>query len=384
MRPVPERFDIFCRVVDNFGDAGVALRLARQLANEHRLSVRLWIDDLRALARMAPGLDSSASAQFYSQVEVLNLALASREVRLPDVVIEAFGCGLPTPYLDAMEAPGAACSWINLEYLSAEPWIEQTHGLPSPQPHRSLTRWFYFPGFARGTGGLIREAALDAAREAWLADAQAHDRMWQSLGIDPPAPDTLTVSLFCYPNRAIAALLARWSDDHAPVLCVVPEGVAEDALDRHFGGAPRKPGMALRSGALTIALAPFVDHPAFDRRLWSCSLNIVRGEDSFVRAQWARRPMVWHVYPQDAAAHLVKLEAFLDHYTEGLATAPAQALRRFWSAFNADDAQALADAWAPFRSALPALATHATRWGDTLAGKPDLASQLVGFARNRL
>ena len=41
----PTRWDIVCRVVDNYGDAGVAFRLARMLAIEHGERVTLWIDD---------------------------------------------------------------------------------------------------------------------------------------------------------------------------------------------------------------------------------------------------------------------------------------------------------------------------------------------------
>ncbi|HET9045379.1 MAG TPA: elongation factor P maturation arginine rhamnosyltransferase EarP, partial [Casimicrobiaceae bacterium] len=41
-----QRWDVFCKVVDNFGDAGVCWRLARQLVAEHDLAVTLWIDVL--------------------------------------------------------------------------------------------------------------------------------------------------------------------------------------------------------------------------------------------------------------------------------------------------------------------------------------------------
>src|SRR5947208_6585773 len=38
------RWDLFCRVIDNFGDAGIAWRLARELHDEHGLAVTIWID----------------------------------------------------------------------------------------------------------------------------------------------------------------------------------------------------------------------------------------------------------------------------------------------------------------------------------------------------
>ncbi len=53
---------------------------------------------------------------------------------LPDVVIEGFGCGLPPRYVEAMAAAAAQPLWINLEYLSAEPWVDSVHGLASRAP----------------------------------------------------------------------------------------------------------------------------------------------------------------------------------------------------------------------------------------------------------
>ena len=44
------RIDLFCRVIDNWGDAGVCWRLARQLVRERGAQVRLWIDQPQVLA----------------------------------------------------------------------------------------------------------------------------------------------------------------------------------------------------------------------------------------------------------------------------------------------------------------------------------------------
>ncbi len=49
----PLQWDIFCRVIDNFGDIGVCWRLATQLAGQGQ-QVRLWVDDASALQWMAP------------------------------------------------------------------------------------------------------------------------------------------------------------------------------------------------------------------------------------------------------------------------------------------------------------------------------------------
>ena len=371
------RFAVFCRVVDNFGDAGVAWRLSRQLAAEHAAEVTLWIDDPASLARIAGRGDG--------RIRVLALGTEVEPPgELPQVVIETFGCGLPAAYLDAMEAAGTPPVWINLEYLSAEAWIEGTHGLPSPQPKRRLTRWFYFPGFSAASGGLLRERNLFETRDRMQTDPASRASAWTSIGLTPPLAEALTVSLFCYPSAATAALLEAWAEGDVPLACIVPEGVATASLDRFFGGNVPHAGQARTVGDLVIAVAPLVDQDAFDERLWTCDLNIVRGEDSFVRAQWAARPMVWHIYPQAERAHIVKLRAFIDRYGAELDPAADRALRDFTFAFNDGDGEASVAAWEPLCASLPALRSHAVHWAAALGSQQDLATQLVGFAEGKL
>jgi uncharacterized repeat protein (TIGR03837 family) len=368
---------VFCRVVDNYGDAGVAWRLARQLAHEHGLDVTLFIDGLARLARIEPGLDAAARAQRYDEVGVRafdDVASATPA----DLVVDIFGCGIPERYLDTLERATRPAIWVVLEYLTAEAWVEGVHGRPSPPPGRTLQRWFYCPGFVAGTGGLLRERDLLERRDAHARSIGAHAKLWRGLGLDALPPDALVVSLFCYANRATPALLERWRRDAEPIVCVVPEGVAREAL----GDA--RPGFVSRERALTIVVAPFVNQDAFDARLWSSALDFVRGEDSFVRAQWAARPLVWHIYPQAQGAHLAKLAAFHDLYLRDLATGPGVALRRFTEAWNAQDPDATAAQWPALRAALPALSMHARAWCDRLAHLPDLASGLVEFAGDRL
>ncbi|MFX4404720.1 elongation factor P maturation arginine rhamnosyltransferase EarP, partial [Acinetobacter baumannii] len=63
-------WDIFCCVVDNYGDIGVCWRLARQLTQEHGHTVRLWVDDLRAFEKLCPAVDVAAEAQRVSGVDI--------------------------------------------------------------------------------------------------------------------------------------------------------------------------------------------------------------------------------------------------------------------------------------------------------------------------
>ena len=378
-----QRYDIFCKVVDNYGDAGVSWRIARQLVREHQIDVTLWIDALPSLARIATGIDPTRDFQSSDGICVRAWQASFTRIQLPDVVIEAFGCGLPDTYVDAMATAQRAPIWINLEYLSAEPWVESAHALPSPLPRLPLTRYFYFPGFTDRTGGLLREAGLLEARERAQADAADRDALWRLLGISPSA-SALVVSLFCYSNPALPSLLDVWAEGDESVLCLVPEGVATPTLDAWTGGNVPHAGQTLARGRLALATLPFVAQNEYDRLLWQCDLNIVRGEDSFVRAQWAARPFVWHIYPQTDDAHRVKLEEFLRRFETGLDPRAAEAVNRFWLAFNDNRPEAAAVEWSRFRGQLPQLLNHGRRWADRLCAQRDLTTGLVEFCAARL
>ncbi len=379
-----QRWDIFCKVVDNFGDAGVCWRLARQLVAEHDLAVTLWIDVLASLARIAPTLSTDLDEQTIAGVRVRRWPQDRAEVALPQVVVEAFGCGLPERYLEAMADAPRAPVWINLEYLSAEPWVDSAHGLPSPQPHLPLTRHFYFPGFTGNSGGLLRERDLVGERERSRREGHARASMLRALGVAKPPAYALVATLFCYPNLALPALLDAWVEGDAPLVCLVPEGVATAALDAWTGGNVPQPGQSITHGPLTVTAIPFVDQDAYDRLLWKSDLNFVRGEDSFIRAQWAARPLVWHIYPQADDAHRVKLDEFLARYRAGLDAATFEAIEAFWHAWTEGDGARAASAWPAYRASLPAQAEHAGAWADRLAAQPDLAGTLVQFASDRL
>lgn len=360
--------DIFCEVIDNFGDAGVCWRLARALA-QSGLRVTLWIDDPARLQRLRPAIDTALAVQ---PLDGFSLRRWSGDAKADgaqadsDLVISAFGCRLPESTLQAMAAADSKPVWINLEYLSAESWVESSHRLPSPHPRLPLVQHFFFPGFTPRTGGLLKEAALDAARDAF--DAGARAAFLAGLGITVPA-GALLVSLFCYPSAPVDGLLAAMRAG-PPVVCLVPDGVTPLAPP---------PGEVRRDGALTLVGIPFLEPDQYDRLLWSCDLNFVRGEDSAVRAQWAGRPLLWQLYPQAGNAHFDKLDAFLALYQVTLNPDVATTLTQCWRTWNGDPA-AIFD-WPALVRDLPALADQAAAWRQHLSVQTDLATALIEFAR---
>ena len=369
------QWDIFCKVIDNFGDIGVCWRLAADLASRGQ-RVRLWVDDASALAWMAPA--GCQGVRVLPWTAPLDLAAAGLEECPPDVLIEAFGCEIAPEFIAVCtrqsSARGIRAVWINLEYLSAERYAMRCHGLPSPVqsgPAAGWLKWFFYPGFTDATGGLLREPGLASEqvnfdRNAWLA---AQGISWKG--------ETL-VSLFCYEPAALPDLLrqfARHGLNGEAVQVLVAAGRAEKvvkaAINDKKGLLRNMDGRKL----LSISYHPSLTQPDFDRLLWACDLNFVRGEDSLVRALWAGKPLVWQVYPQHDGAHQGKLDAFLD-----VLGAPPS-LRQFHAAWNSREP-------APPGAAVCALdlpawqrCTLAAR--SRLLEQDDLTSRLLGFVAKK-
>lgn len=385
MKAPPAHWDLFCTVVDNFGDIGICWRLARQLVQEFRQPVHLWVDDLGSFQRICPQLDPLAARQQQQGVQIHHWNAANlRDYRPGRLVIEAFACELPEAVKQAMRRAAPPPLWLNLEYLSAEPWIDDCHGLPSHQGSLGLDKYFFFPGFTPRSGGLLCEHSLLAECRRWQDNPASRDEFCRQRGLPAPRPEEFWVSLFTYENPALPALLRCWSQAAQPVRLLVPEGRSLTSLQPLFGDVPLRAGSAHRLGKLWLQVLPMGDQAAYDRLLWSCDLNLVRGEDSFVRAQWAARPFLWHIYPQDEQAHMAKLEAFLARYTASWNPGAHAALLALSRAFNQGEAAATGAAWEALRPYLPAWREQALRWPGSLLIGGDLASRLVQFAEKKL
>lgn len=397
----PFDWDIFCCVVDNFGDIGVTWRLARQLkqegvlpAQESEVQVRLWVDDLASFARICPGLDPALESQWVDGIHIQHWHETLPADTLPArVVIEAFACELPAPFIAQMASQPRPPCWLNLEYLSAESWVEDCHGLASPQRLESqslgslsLNKYFFFPGFTARTGGLLCERGLIVERERWQQDEAGLNAYWASLGLPPKQELELRVSLFTYESAALTSLVECWCQGAIPVTLLLPLGRSLNDVLTGAGLADAIPtaraGDLLRSGNLAIKLLPMTDQAGYDRLLWSCDLNLVRGEDSFVRAQWAARPFLWHIYPQEEQAHMVKLDGFLDHYLAELPAATGQWLRGFSHALN--QGENTREWWAQWPDHAAIWQQHGRHWSHKLLQDGDLVTRLVKFLESRI
>jgi uncharacterized repeat protein (TIGR03837 family) len=398
-------WDIFCKVIDNFGDIGVCWRLACNLAARGQ-QVRLWVDDASALSWMAqPGASGV-------QVRAWTAQAPQTGVDWPgDVVVEAFACDVDAAWIASYNTPeciaapaikqgssgqfgiknsaanGKRPVWINLEYLSAETFAQRSHGLPSPTlsgPAAGMTKWFYYPGFTANSGGLLREADLLAR----LAQFKPQDWLKQmDLGSAPNSGSDgvaeQIISLFCYEPQALKPWLEQLARGPQRTRLLVAHGRAAAAVREVLGSLPDPVSASqitpqingiLReqlsvSERLSIHYLPTLTQLDYDHLLWSGQFNCVRGEDSLVRALWAGKPFVWHIYPQDDGAHADKLDAFLDWLQ---APADLRLLHHVWNGLSAQPLPALdLAAWG--------VVAHAAR--ERLLAQSDAATQLIAFAQ---
>lgn len=354
----PSHWDIFCQVVDNYGDIGVCWRLAADL-QARGVTVRLWLDDASHLHWLAPEAANSG-------IEICHWQDVAERYQPGAVLMATFGCELPEAVLQTcLSLPAAQRpAWLNIEHLSAEDYVERMHLLPSPRFAPDGSSWkqhFFYPGFTPATGGLLREANLlqrQAAfdKNAWLA----------AQGI-APVENAQLISLFAYEPPLLADWLRILQAQSQPVHLLACAGRGQAA----FLQAAAKLGLA-PSAQLSGTLLPFLPQAEFDHLLWSCDINMVRGEDSWLRAIWAGKPFVWQIYEQDDSAHHEKLQAFMQRMA---LPAPAQNFYRAWNGLNKDlqaaDWQALsqaADCFGTLRA--------------NLAAQTDLCSQILQWLQS--
>ncbi len=365
-----KKWDIFCKIVDNFGDIGVCWRLAKQLQIEHGLQVRLFVTHLEVASRILVGI-SNCAEQTYEDISIIRWDEETIFGQPADVAIETFSCSLPEAYLARMDEKTV---WVNVDYLSAEDWVPEFHGLNSQFQQTKLLRHFYFPGFSAGTGGLLREKALMEMRDSFQQSAQKMHDFWQSLFINNDQID-LKISLFSYENAPVEELLQTLTKANQSVSVFMPISGKSASLLGHEG---LQAGDSIALGNLNLHLLPFLNQVNYDKLLWACDLNFVRGEDSWIRAVWAGRPFIWQPYWQTDNAHLLKLNAFLDRfYGQAAFKKTLTYLHETWSTQQFQN-----NIWDDYLAALPDVAKLTKQQSNLLIQQKDLTTNLVDFCAN--
>lgn len=379
--------DILCKVVDNYGDIGVAYRLAKALAERApEAKLRLTVDDLAAFAKLAPGLDPSREAQELGAWTVLSWG-ARRPGLLhepPSVVLECFACGRPDWFEERLFDPARTDTRhiINVEHLSAEDWVDELHRMRSLTRSGLVKKWIFMPGFTPDSGGLILDGAFMAARRRW-AEARREGRsgperraLARRLGLPLAAgdEDALWLAVFSYERDYGATLrsIAAYAD--RPILAFAASGRSQAC----FMAAWEREGRPCAALAL-----PFLPQDRWDELLLACDFSIVRGEESLSRAALAGRPFLWQAYLQDEAHHQVKVAAFMEKLRPFLSggdwLAVAEAHRDFNERPRDDAAHAGSEDILPLLEGLGRLSAGYEGLSESLVKNGNLADKLLTF-----
>jgi len=350
--------DILCKVVDNYGDIGVAYRLARSLSElPEPPRLRLVVDDLPSFSALCPAVDPQAHRQLVRGWEVFGwdgpgagAASGAFRKRRPRVVIECFACGRPDWLEDILfDDSGEGCLIVDLEHLTAEGWAGDFHRMPSLTRSPLVRKAMFLPGFGPETGGLILDGSFVRARARAASENGRVDlrrKLLKKLGADAAslqsavAVGSFWTTVFGYERdyyRVVADMAAFHGGvvghgGRKPLLALVAAGKSQDCFLRAWDGALRP------FPALTL---PFLAQETWDELLVACDFSIVRGEDSWSRAALSGRPFLWQAYPQENRQQMVKVKAFLErlkpHFTSGVGAAAFPALEALHLAVNDRD-----------------------------------------------
>jgi uncharacterized repeat protein (TIGR03837 family) len=382
--------DIFCEVIDNFGDAGVVYRFAHEFKRAHpHCRVRVFIDTISTLKSIVPAIDIHMQIQEYNDIiyiqsQALSPALV-KSLGTPDVLIEAFGCTIPDCVINA--ATHHTKLHINLEYLSAESWVDSYHLKESLMGYPVMKKYFYMPGFTETTGGIL----VDTHTEKFRNDLDKNRWNYISEILGPfkiPAlipEQCLFGSLFTY-TRNFDALLHDCNAIGKDVCILVfgeksKAGMQQSLL---FMQSEKLSADAFRYNRVHILFMPFLPQQCYDELLCTMDFNIVRGEDSLVRAILARKPFIWNAYLQENKYQHVKVSALLALFAEYCRDKSVYSdYCCLMSAFNdnehEDASRPTAETYASFFANRSYIENCTTHLGDYLVNNCNLIQKISAF-----
>ncbi len=336
--------DIFCRVVDNYGDAGISWRLARQLAGEFGYRVHFWIDLPKVLETLVPELKQKVSLGVDVSVRPWseNTRAITHVFEPSQLVITTFCAQFSLDW--QIEIKQKNIQWIHLEYFSAEPWIDDFHAKVRVFPQSGAACTMFFSGLSPASGGVLRESFVQLP-------LQSNQHRW------PISPKIL---FFTYEQTQRLPWAESLTEKYQ-AQCDVP--VVDQEINHQRKNSP-------------LVAIPFVPQSVFDQTLKQYDFLFVRGEDSVMRALFSGIPFVWHIYPQQDEIHLKKLQAFFEVISVHMEAKAKQALNQIWMAWNLN--QPLTTEMLAYFSVF----NHEWRIGlnlylQNLFQQPDLASRLV-------
>lgn len=282
--------DIFCEVIDNYGDAGTAYRLYKEIKNNFKdVYVRLFINKFEEI-NLIKNKDEEINIFKYEEANNLETA---------DLIIECFACNILDKYLD--RAYDNSKIWINLEYFSAEDWIEDFHLQESLLSRGKIKKYFFMPGITKKSGGLI----VDKEFLETKLKVQKNKTFYLKKYNIPENYDYL-ISIFSYEKNFDKFIDFLEKSSKKFVILILSEKTQKN-FTKYFDKFKK----CDRIEAVNLK---FLSLKEYEEILSLCDCNFVRGEESFSRSLILGKPFLWHIYPQENNLHLKKLNDFLKKY----------------------------------------------------------------------
>lgn len=305
--------DIFCEIIDNYGDIGVVYRTAKELQKifpESKIRVFLnRLDEFKKINSQVIDLPS----QNIDGIEYITfdyLRDNANKLLTAQVIIEAFGCQIPEEYIEI--AYDNSELLINLEYLSAEDWIEDFHLQSSPLGRGKLKKVFFMPGFTEKSGGVIADSNYLERIQRVLENKEFYEKKYLSDIED--RENKIIGTLFSYEKNFTPLLEDLKKLDKDVVILAMGEKT-QDSLRKILKNFSIEDFRnSLKYGKIEIRFLNFLNQEEYEELINIVDFNFVRGEDSFIRAVLTGKPYMWHIYCQEEYAHMDKIEGFLDKY----------------------------------------------------------------------
>ena len=308
--------DIFCEIIDNFGDIGVVYRISKELKKIFQ-NVRIRIvlnrlEEFKAINKKVKDVD-------YQEIDGL-ICVTEKYVKenmesfgVSDVFIEAFGCNVPEEYVKAAKENSKL--WINLEYLSGEKWIEDFHLCESLIDSKTLKKIFFMPGFSEKSGGVIIDSGF---LERMKYGKENRDEVFKKYFKDFDLKDKFIGTVFSYEKNFENLLETLKNYEKETVLLLMGEKTQKSFSEILKKNLTEDYGNIVKYGKITMIYSDFFSQEEYEEIISASDFNFTRGEDSFVRGIILRKPFMWHIYLQEEKAHMDKIKAFTERFKESV------------------------------------------------------------------
>ena len=323
---------VLCKVVDNFGDIGVAWRLCRRLAKiQSKYKICLIVDDLESFSkiedrlprRYAPRNDGGVAIASEATViaseakqsiiidgieifpwhedDLCHEVFCQNDGERLSIILELFQCGRPD-WMERIlfeEKLQRTVHIIMIDYLTAEKYAEDFHCLQSLTRSAKVQKVNFMPGFTQKTGGLVID---EAWREVPVRKADGpvlvftYERDWTEL------------------VRALGERRILVAQGRGKVSFMT--AVAECGADGF------------------VKELPYLNQSEWDEVMKGCSALVIRGEESMSRACLSGIPFIWHAYPQSDEYQLVKVKALLERMRRHFEPEDFEIVERAWLDIN--------------------------------------------------